>query len=133
VWNYVVNNYLKGESPSAFDLLAWNADSTRIPRANHSFYLRNCYLENNLTRGEMVIDGVKLNLKDVTVPIYEIAAKEDHIAPARSVFIGAQYFGGPVKYVLCGAGHIAGIVNPPSKQKYQYWMAAPRPVPSTPG
>jgi len=125
VWNYVVNNYLKGESPSAFDLLAWNADSTRIPRANHSFYLRNCYLENNLTRGEMVIDGVKLNLKDVTVPIYEIAAKEDHIAPARSVFIGAQYFGGPVKYVLCGAGHIAGIVNPPSKQKYQYWMGGP--------
>ncbi len=125
VWNYVVNNYLKGESPSAFDLLAWNADSTRIPRANHSFYLRNCYLENNLTRGEMVIDGVKLNLKNVTIPIYEIAAKEDHIAPARSVFIGARYFGGPVKFVLGGAGHIAGIVNPPDKRKYQYWMGGP--------
>ncbi|QGM46909.1 class I poly(R)-hydroxyalkanoic acid synthase [Methylocystis heyeri] len=125
VWNYVVNNYLKGESPSAFDLLAWNADSTRIPRANHSFYLRNCYLENNLTRGEMVIDGVKLNLKKVTVPIYEIAAREDHIAPARSVFIGAQYFGGPVKFVLGGAGHIAGIINPPDKRKYQYWIGGP--------
>ncbi len=125
VWNYVVNNYIKGEAPSAFDLLAWNADSTRIPRANHSFYLRNCYLENNLTRGEMVIDGVKLNLKDVTMPIYEIAAKEDHIAPARSVFIGARYFGGPVKYVLGGAGHIAGIINPPEKNKYQYWTGGP--------
>ncbi len=125
VWNYIVNNYVKGVDPAAFDLLAWNADSTRIPRANHSFYLRNCYLENNLTRGEMVIDGVKLDLKKVTIPIYEIAAKEDHIAPARSVFIGAKYFGGPVKYVLGGAGHIAGIVNPPEKDKYQYWMGGP--------
>jgi polyhydroxyalkanoate synthase len=125
VWNYIVNNYVKGVDPAAFDLLAWNADSTRIPRANHSFYLRNCYLENNLTRGEMVIDGVKLDLKKVTVPIYEIAAKEDHIAPARSVFIGAKYFGGPVKYVLGGAGHIAGIINPPEKDKYQYWMGGP--------
>ena len=125
VWNYIVNNYVKGVDPAAFDLLAWNADSTRIPRANHSFYLRNCYLENNLTRGEMVIDGVKLDLKKVTVPIYEIAAKEDHIAPARSVFIGAKYFGGPVKYVLGGAGHIAGIINPPDKDKYQYWVGGP--------
>ena len=125
VWNYIVNNYVKGVDPAAFDLLAWNADSTRIPRANHSFYLRNCYLENNLTRGEMVIDGVKLDLKKVTVPVYEIAAKEDHIAPARSVFIGAKYFGGPVKYVLGGAGHIAGIINPPDKDKYQYWMGGP--------
>jgi polyhydroxyalkanoate synthase len=125
VWNYIVNNYMKGVDPAAFDLLAWNADSTRIPRANHSFYLRNCYLENNLTRGEMVIDGVKLDLKKVTTPIYEIAAKEDHIAPARSVFIGAKYFGGPVKYVLGGAGHIAGIINPPEKGKYQYWMGGP--------
>jgi polyhydroxyalkanoate synthase len=125
VWNYIVNNYVKGVDPAAFDLLAWNADSTRIPRANHSFYLRNCYLENNLTRGEMVIDGVKLDLKKVTTPIYEIAAKEDHIAPARSVFIGAKYFGGPVKYVLGGAGHIAGIINPPERDKYQYWMGGP--------
>ena len=121
VWNYIVNNYVKGETPSAFDLLAWNADSTRIPRANHSFYLRNCYLENNLARGKMVIDGVTLDLKKVTIPIYEIAAKEDHIAPARSVFLGAKLFGGPVEYVLGGAGHVAGIINPPEKGKYQYW------------
>ncbi len=125
VWNYIVNNYVKGEEPSAFDLLAWNSDSTRIPRANHSFYLRNCYLENNLTRGEMIIGGVKLDLKKVKIPIYEIAAKEDHIAPARSVFRGAQFFGGDVKYVLGGAGHIAGIINPPQKQKYQYWIGGP--------
>jgi polyhydroxyalkanoate synthase len=125
VWNYIVNNYVKGETPSAFDLLAWNADSTRIPRANHSFYLRSCYLENRLTRGEMVIGGVKLDLKKVKIPIYSIAAREDHIAPARSVFIGAQYFGGPVKFVLGGAGHIAGIVNPPDKRKYQYWRGGP--------
>ena len=125
VWNYIVNNYVKGETPSAFDLLAWNADSTRIPRANHSFYLRNCYLENNLARGKMVIDGVTLDLKNVTIPIYEIAAKEDHIAPARSVFLGAKLFGGPVEYVLGGAGHVAGIINPPEKRKYQYWLGGP--------
>jgi len=125
VWNYIVNNYVKGETPSAFDLLAWNADSTRIPRANHSFYLRNCYLENNLARGTMVIDGVTLDLKKVTSPIYEIAAKEDHIAPARSVFLGAKLFGGPVDYVLGGAGHVAGIINPPGKHKYQYWLGGP--------
>ncbi len=125
VWNYIVNNYVKGETPSAFDLLAWNADSTRIPRANHSFYLRNCYLENNLATGRLVIDGVTLDLRKVTIPIYEIAAKEDHIAPARSVFLGAKLFGGPVEYVLGGAGHVAGIVNPPAKGKYQYWLGGP--------
>ncbi len=125
VWNYVVNNYMKGVAPSAFDLLAWNADSTRIPRANHSFYLRSCYLENQLTRGEMVINGEKLDLNKVTIPVYEIATKEDHIAPARSVFLGAQYFGGEVKYVLGGAGHIAGVINPPGKEKYQYWLGGP--------
>jgi polyhydroxyalkanoate synthase len=123
IWGYVVNNYMKGVEPAAFDLLSWNSDCTRIPRANHSFYLRNCYLENNLTRGEMVIGGVKLNLRKVKIPIYELAAKEDHIAPARSVFQGAKFFGGEVKYVLAGAGHIAGVVNPPAKGKYQYWTS----------
>jgi polyhydroxyalkanoate synthase len=125
IWNYVVNNYMKGVEPAAFDLLTWNSDCTRIPRANHSFYLRSCYLENSLTRGEMIIDGVKLNLRKVRIPVYELAAKEDHIAPARSVFTGAKYFGGPVKYVLAGAGHIAGVVNPPTKDKYQYWIGGP--------
>ncbi len=121
IWSYVVNNYLKGKEPMPFDLLAWNADSTRMPAANHSFYLRNCYLENNLTQGRLEFAGVKLDLKNVKVPVYHLATKEDHIAPARSVYTGAGYFGGPVKYVLAGSGHIAGVVNPANKPKYQYW------------
>ncbi|MGJ0454750.1 MAG: class I poly(R)-hydroxyalkanoic acid synthase [Methylocystis sp.] len=125
IWNYVVNNYMKGVEPAAFDLLYWNSDSTRIPRANHSFYLRSCYLENRLARGEMVIDGVRLNLRQVKVPVFEIATREDHIAPAQSVFRGARFFGGEVTFVLGGSGHIAGIINPPSKDKYQYWTGGP--------
>ena len=125
IWNYVVNNYMKGVEPAAFDLLYWNSDSTRIPRANHSFYLRSCYLENRLARGEMVIDGVRLNLRQVKAPVFEIATREDHIAPAQSVFRGARFFGGEVTFVLGGSGHIAGIINPPSKDKYQYWTGGP--------
>ncbi len=125
IWNYVVNNYMKGVEPAAFDLLFWNADCTRIPRANHYFYLRQCYLENNLSRGEMVVGGVELNLRKVKIPVYELATKEDHIAPARSVFRGAKFFGGPVTYVLGGAGHIAGVVNPPAKKKYSYLTGGP--------
>ncbi len=121
IWPYVVNNYLRGKKPYPFDILYWNADATRMPAANHSFYLRNCYLNNRLTKGEMEIAGVKLDLKKVTVPIYNLATREDHIAPAKSVLHGSQFFGGPVKYVLAGSGHIAGVVNPPSKPKYQYW------------
>jgi len=111
----------------AFDLLAWNSDSTRMPAANHSYYLRNCYLNNNLTKGEMVLDGVRLDLGKVTIPIYDLASREDHIAPAKSVFIGAEYFGGPVRYVMAGSGHIAGVVNPADKPKYQYWTG-PQPT-----
>lgn len=121
IWSYVVNNYMKGKQPMPFDLLYWNGDSTRMPAANHTFYLRNCYLENNLSKGKMVVDGVKLTLKKVKTPIYNLAAKEDHIAPAKSAFVGSQFFGGPVKYVMAGSGHIAGVVNPATKPKYQYW------------
>ncbi|TWD58165.1 polyhydroxyalkanoate synthase [Agrobacterium vitis] len=121
IWPYFVNNYLKGQDPSAFDLLFWNADSTRMGAANHSFYLRNCYLENNLAKDRMELDGKTLSLKDVKVPIYNLATKEDHIAPAKSVFVGSGCFGGPVTYVMSGSGHIAGVVNPPDKMKYQYW------------
>jgi polyhydroxyalkanoate synthase len=92
-----------------------------MPAANHSFYLRNCYLENNLAQGKMEIAGVKLDLGKVKVPIYDLAAREDHIAPAKSVLFGSQFFGGPVRFVLAGSGHIAGVVNPPAKPKYQYW------------
>jgi polyhydroxyalkanoate synthase len=121
IWSYVVSNYLKGQSPSAFDLLHWNSDATRMPAANHSYYLRNCYLENRLSAGSMVLDNTLLDLSKVKVPIYNLATREDHIAPADSVLYGSQFFGGPVKYVLSGSGHIAGVVNPPSAGKYQFW------------
>lgn len=125
IWPYMVNVYLKGQSPFAFDLLFWNADSTRMPEANHSFYLRNCYLENNLSQGKMTLNGVRIDLGKVKVPIYNLAAREDHIAPAASVFAGCAFFGGDVRYVLSGSGHIAGVVNPPAKGKYQYWLDGP--------
>ncbi len=121
IWSYVVSNYLKGKEPRAFDLLHWNSDATRMPAANHSYYLRNCYLENKLSTGTMEIDGTMLDLSKVKVPVYNLATREDHIAPAESVLYGSQFFGGPVKYVLAGSGHIAGVVNPPSFNKYQYW------------
>jgi poly[(R)-3-hydroxyalkanoate] polymerase subunit PhaC len=121
IWSYVVSNYLKGQSPSAFDLLHWNSDATRMPAANHSYYLRNCYLENRLSTGSMVLDNTLLDLSKVKVPVYNLATREDHIAPADSVLYGSQFFGGPVRYVLSGSGHIAGVVNPPASGKYQYW------------
>jgi polyhydroxyalkanoate synthase subunit PhaC len=124
IWPYVINNYLKGKSPFPFDLLYWNSDATRLPAANHSFYLRNCYFENKLTKGEMEVAGVRLNLRKVTVPIYNLATREDHIAPAKSVYVGSSFFGGPVKYVLAGSGHIAGVINPPKSGKYQFWTGA---------
>src|SRR5215472_8144602 len=125
IWPYVINNYLRGKAPFPFDLLYWNSDATRMPAANHSFYLRNCYLDNRLAKGEMVIDGTTVDLKKVKAPIYNLATREDHIAPAKSVFLGSSLFGGPMKYVLAGSGHIAGVVNPPDKNKYQYWTGAP--------
>ena len=96
IWPYVISNYLKGKQPYPFDLLYWNSDSTRMPAANHSFYLRNCYLENRLSKGDMVIGGRKLNLRSVQVPVYNLATREDHIAPARSVLLGSKFFGGAV-------------------------------------
>jgi polyhydroxyalkanoate synthase len=121
IWPYIVNNYMRGKTPLPFDILYWNSDATRMPAANHSFYLRNCYLDNKLTQGEMTIAGTTLDLHKVTVPVYNLATREDHIAPAKSVLTGSQFFGGPVKYVLAGSGHIAGVINPPNKPKYQYW------------
>lgn len=124
IWPYVINNYLRGKTPFPFDLLHWNSDATRMPAANHSFYLRNCYLDNTLTKGEMTIDGMRLDLKQVMMPVYNLATREDHIAPAKSAFLGAKFFGGPVKFVLSGSGHIAGVVNPVAKAKYQFWTGA---------
>jgi polyhydroxyalkanoate synthase len=114
-----------GKKPFPFDLLYWNADSTRLPAANHAFYLREFYHLNRLSKGEMVLGGVKLDLGKVKIPIYELFTKEDHIAPASSVFIGSKLFGGSVRLVMAGSGHIAGVVNPPAKKKYQFWTGAP--------
>jgi polyhydroxyalkanoate synthase len=121
IWPYIINNYLRGKAPMPFDLLYWNSDATRMPAANHSFYLRQCYFNNALSKGKMTIGNVAIDLKRVKVPLYNLATREDHIAPAKSAFLGSRFFGGPVKYVLSGSGHIAGVVNPPSKGKYQYW------------
>jgi polyhydroxyalkanoate synthase subunit PhaC len=124
IWPYVINTYFKGKAPLPFDLLYWNSDATRMPAANHSFYLRNCYLDNNLANGKMEIAGRALDLTSIKVPVYNLATREDHIAPAKSVLYGSTFFGGPVKFVLSGSGHIAGVVNPPQLKKYQYWTGA---------
>jgi polyhydroxyalkanoate synthase len=128
IWPYVVNNYLLGKKPFPFDLLFWNADSTRLPAANHAFYLREFYHLNRLGRGEMELGGIKLDLGKVKIPIYELFTKEDHIAPALSVFRGSRLFGGPVRLTMAGSGHIAGVVNPPEKKKYQYWSGGLAPT-----
>jgi len=127
IWPYVVNNYLLGKKPFPFDLLYWNADSTRLPAANHAFYLREFYHLNRLSKGELTLGGITLDLGKVKIPIYELSTKEDHIAPASSVFIGSKLFGGPVRFVMAGSGHIAGVVNPPARKKYQFWTGAPAP------
>ena len=123
IWSFFVNNYLLGKEPKPFDLLFWNSDQTRMPKALHLFYLRKFYGENALAKGELVLDGVKLNLGDVKIPIYVQSSKEDHIAPARSVYKGAKLFGGPVTFTLAGSGHIAGVINAPVAQKYQHWTS----------
>ncbi len=121
IWPYVIGNYLKGKAPFPFDMLFWNSDATRMPAANHSFYLRGCYLENRLSRGTMTIANKQLDLRKIKLPIYNLAAREDHIAPARSAYLGSSLFGGPVRFVLAGSGHMAGVVNHPDKKKYQHW------------
>ncbi|RAH98245.1 class I poly(R)-hydroxyalkanoic acid synthase [Acuticoccus sediminis] len=122
IWPYVVNNYIKGKDPFPFDLLFWNSDATRMPAANHKFYLRNFYLKNLFAKGELEVDGIKLSPANINVPVFNVATKEDHIAPALSVYTGNKLLGGEAKFVLTGSGHIAGIVNPPDKNKYQVWV-----------
>jgi polyhydroxyalkanoate synthase subunit PhaC len=124
VWSFVVNNYLLGKAPFPFDLLYWNADSTRMPARMHSFYLRNMYLKNLMgVPGGMTLAGVPIDLSQVTMPAYFISTVEDHIAPWQGTYQGARYLGGPVRFVLGGSGHIAGIVNPPAAKKYHYWTS----------
>jgi polyhydroxyalkanoate synthase subunit PhaC len=122
VWSFVVNNYLLGKDPFPFDLLYWNADSTRMPARMHSFYLRNMYIKNLLgTPGGITLKDVPIDLGEVKLPSYFISTVEDHIAPWKTTYKGARYLGGPVRFVLGGSGHIAGIVNPPSAKKYHFW------------
>ena len=130
LWSFVVNNYLLGKENFPFDLLYWNSDSTRMPGRVHTFYLDTFYNRNLLSKGELVLDGEKLDLKKIRLPIFHVATVEDHIAPAPSAYRAARAFGSKDQtFVLAGSGHIAGVVNPPSMGKYQYWtrkgVAAP--------
>ncbi|HEY2033768.1 MAG TPA: class I poly(R)-hydroxyalkanoic acid synthase [Rhizomicrobium sp.] len=121
IWSFVVSNYLLGKEPAPFDLLYWNSDTTRMPEATHLFYLRQFYKNNCLSQGKMVMGKQKLDLSKVKIPIYLQSAKEDHIAPFRSVYKSTKLFGGPIRFIIAGSGHIAGVVNPPAAKKYQYW------------
>jgi len=121
IWSFFVNNYLLGKEPTAFDLLFWNADQTRMPKALHLSYLRQFYQANLLALGQLELAGATLNLKDVKTPVYVQSSREDHIAPLRSVYRGAKLFGGPVTFTLAGSGHIAGVINHPDANKYQHW------------
>ncbi|HEY7991622.1 MAG TPA: class I poly(R)-hydroxyalkanoic acid synthase [Stellaceae bacterium] len=122
IWSFVVNNYLLGKEPFPFDLLYWNSDSTRMPAAMHSFYLRNMYQANKLVQpGGITLAGVPIDLRKVTIPTFFLSTKEDHIAPWKSTYAATQIFQGPRKFVLSASGHIAGVVNPPPKTKYGHW------------
>jgi poly[(R)-3-hydroxyalkanoate] polymerase subunit PhaC len=123
IWTFYVDNYLLGKAPLQFDLLYWNSDTTRLPYRLHMFYLREMYLKNNLAKPNgITLAGVPIDLGKVTIPIYLQSAKEDHIAPYHSVFKNKALFSGPVRFMLAGSGHIAGVVNPPNAHKYNYWM-----------
>lgn len=121
IWSFFVNNYLLGKEPKPFDLLFWNSDQTRMPKTLHTFYLRRFYGDNAMAKGELTLDGVKIDLSKVKAPVYVQSSKEDHIAPAKSVFKGAKLFGGPTTFTLAGSGHIAGVINAPIANKYQHW------------
>jgi poly(3-hydroxyalkanoate) synthetase len=123
VWNYVVNNYLKGQTPPAFDLLFWNGDSTNLPGPFFSWYFRNTYLENNLkVPGRVQISGVSLDLTRLEMPAYIFGSREDHIVPWTSAYASTQLLRGPKRFVLGASGHIAGVVNPPSKKRRSHWI-----------
>ncbi len=122
IWSFVVNNYLLGKDPFPFDLLYWNSDATRMPAKMHTFYLRNMYIRNKLREpGGITLAGVPIDLSKVDIPAYFISTVEDHIAPWKSTYLSARLLNGPVRFVLGGSGHIAGIVNPPAANKYWYW------------
>jgi polyhydroxyalkanoate synthase len=127
IWSFVINNYLLGKEPMPFDLLYWNSDSTRMPKAMHTYYLRNMYQKNLLREpGGIEVDGVKIDLRKVKVPVCIVSTKDDHIAPADATYAATQLYSGPVKFILAGSGHIAGIVNPEGSEKYGYWVTGNR-------
>ena len=122
IWSFVVSNYMLGKDPFPFDLLYWNSDSTRMPKAMHSFYLRNMYNKNLLREpGGISILGEPIDLRDIKIPVYFLSTREDHIAPWQATYAGTQLMSGQVKFVLSASGHIAGVVNPPAAKKYCYW------------
>jgi polyhydroxyalkanoate synthase len=121
IWSFVINNYMLGKQPVPFDLLYWNSDTTRMPENTHLFYLRECYKNNALARGKMVLDNSRLDLSKVRIPIYLQSAREDHIAPYRSIYKATKLYSGPIRFILAGSGHIAGVINAPAAKKYQYW------------
>jgi polyhydroxyalkanoate synthase len=124
IWSFVINNYLLGKEPFPFDLLYWNSDSTRMPAAMHSFYLRNMYQKNLLIQpGGIELDGVKIDLTRIAQPSFVLATREDHIAPWVAAYAATQTYKGPVTFVLAASGHIAGVVNPPAAGKYSHWIS----------
>jgi len=122
IWSFVVNNYLLGRSPAAFDLLYWNNDSTRLPIEMHRFYLREMYLKNRLVEpGGITLNGIPVFLSEIKIPVFLQSSKEDHIAPYPSVYKASHHFSGPVTFMLAGSGHIAGVINPPQANKYYHY------------
>nr|WP_237182219.1 class I poly(R)-hydroxyalkanoic acid synthase [Roseomonas marmotae] len=131
IWSFVVQNYLLGQEPFPFDLLYWNADSTRMPAAMHSFYLRRMYQQNDLVKpGAIELGGTALDLRKIKLPTYILSTREDHIAPWKSTYRATQIYGGPVRFVLAASGHIAGVANPPESGKYSHWISSG--LPSSP-
>ncbi|MEI6802575.1 MAG: class I poly(R)-hydroxyalkanoic acid synthase [Burkholderiales bacterium] len=132
VWNYVVGNYLKGETPPPFDLLYWNADGTNLPGPWYAWYLRNTYLENNLVKpGKATVCGVKVDLTKVDVPFYIYGSREDHIVPIVGSYASTQAFKGKRRFVMGASGHIAGVINPPANKKRSHWIRADGKLPPT--
>jgi polyhydroxyalkanoate synthase len=131
VWNYVVNNWLLGEDPAPFDMLSWNADSTRMPAAMQTEYLRALYLENRLAKGDLKLAGERLELSRISQDSYFISAEKDHIALWKAVYASAKLMGGTVRFMLSNSGHIAGVVNPPNP-KSKHWVSSAETLPDDP-
>lgn len=128
VWRYVVDNYMLGKQPKAFDLLYWNADQTNIPGPTHKTYLGELYNQNALAEGKFKVFGEQISMRDITVPVYSQASRSDHICPWESIYRGIQNFGGDVQFTLAGSGHIAGVINHPDALKYQHWTNSKLPA-----